>query len=107
MSRGEAKKKGQQSRPSEKSYSLFGRTSAFAGFALGDDGRVETGTEIVGKGINLIVLVDLNGFLGGVTDNMAVMAPSEVFFELSLEPRIHRTVQEIVEFLQKFFAGHG
>mgnify|MGYP006951271206 CR=1 FL=1 len=68
---------------------------------------MKTGAEVIRKGIDLIVLVDLDGLLGGVADNVAVVAPSKVFLELRLELRIHRTVEKIVQLLQKLFAGHG
>ena len=40
--------------------------------------------EIVRKFVELRVAVDFNGLLGGVADNVAVVAPSQVLFELDL-----------------------
>jgi hypothetical protein len=54
------------------------------GFALVDDGGVETGANLVGKRVNLVIAVDLNGLLGGIADNMAIAAPHEVIFEIGL-----------------------
>src|SRR4051812_10629001 len=109
MSRGEtaATKKASESRPFfTKTKMLFAGGGAF-GLALGEDGGVQPGAKVVGKCIDLVVLIDLDGLLGGVTDDVAVMAPDEMFFELRLELHIHRSVEEIVQLLQKFFAGHG
>ena len=86
---------------------LFGGVSAFGGLALGDDGGVQAGAEVVGKGIDLVVLIDLDRLLGRIADDVAVVAPRKVFLELRLELRIHRTVEKIVQLLQKLFAVHG
>jgi hypothetical protein len=53
----------------------------FATFALGHDGLMEATTESFGELEDLIITVDLDGFLGGIHDHVAFMAPMKVFVE--------------------------
>jgi len=60
------------------------RLFASLGFALGDNRGVETGADHLGKRIDLIVAVDLNGLLGGIANDVAIAAPHQVLFEVGL-----------------------
>ena len=57
-------------------------TGFLAALALGNDGSLEAGSQVVGKLVKLGVPVNLNGFLGGVAYHVAVVAPGKVIFEL-------------------------
>ena len=48
------------------------------GEALGHDGGVEAFAELVGDLVDLVVLVDFDGLLGGVEDDAAVLAAGGV-----------------------------
>jgi hypothetical protein len=50
--------------------------------ALGHDGGAEAGTEVVRQFVKLRVAVNFNGFLGGVANHVAVVAPGEVVLQL-------------------------
>jgi hypothetical protein len=56
--------------------SNFLRTSLLFGLAFGDDGGSEAIAKVVWKLVELRVAVDFDGFLGGIADNVAVVAPS-------------------------------
>ena len=51
--------------------------------ALGHNGLMEAGSEVVRKLVNLIVTVDFDGFLGGVHDDMAFVAPMQMLIQFS------------------------
>jgi hypothetical protein len=67
---------------------------------------MEAGPEGVRKLINLIVAVDFNGFLGGVQDHMAFVAPMQVFIKFSLKTFSDFAVQVIGQLLKKISAFH-
>src|SRR5271156_2871271 len=50
----------------------------FCGEALGHDGGVEAFAQLVGDLVDLFALVDLDGLLRGVEDDLAVLAPGGV-----------------------------
>jgi hypothetical protein len=52
--------------------------------ALGDNGRLNSGTEFVRKFVKVRVAIDLDGALGGIANDIAVMAPLQMFLELGL-----------------------
>jgi len=57
-----------------------------AGFnAAVHDGFAETVGEFVGELVGLVAAVDVDGFSGGVNDDVAVAARSEVFFHFGEE----------------------
>jgi hypothetical protein len=58
-----------------------GRTGLLAGLALADNGGPEPGSKVLGEFVQLGIAVDLDGLLGGVANNVAVVAPSQVLFE--------------------------
>lgn len=53
--------------------------------AFGHDGLVETVSEVFGKLINLIITINLNGFLGGVHHDVAFVAPMQMLIELGFQ----------------------
>jgi hypothetical protein len=68
----------------------------FGRFAFRNDGIVKFCAKGVRKFVNLILAINLNGLLGSVADNVAVVAPSEVLLKFSLQVGIQRTVKKIV-----------
>jgi hypothetical protein len=54
--------------------------SLFSGLAFGHDCRSEPGAEVFRKFVQLGVAVDFDGLLGGIANNVAVVAPSQVLF---------------------------
>ena len=65
-------------------------------FTLTDDCVVESVSDGIREGINVVVSVDFNGFSGGIAYNEAVMAPLEVFFELRFKLDINTAVEVLV-----------
>jgi hypothetical protein len=63
--------------------------------ALRHDGRAEAGAKIVWKFVELGVAVNFDGLLGGIADYIAVVAPSQMIFELGLSPIVEGPVQVI------------
>ena len=49
-------------------------------FTLTDDCIVESVSDGVGEGVNVVIAVDFDCFAGGIAYNEAVMAPLEVLF---------------------------
>ena len=78
----------------------------FAGLALGHNGLVETISKILGEFVDLIISVDLNGFLGGIHHHMALMAPMEMLVQLRLSALGERAVQVVGQLFQKIIALH-
>jgi hypothetical protein len=64
-------------------------------FALGHDGAAKSCAEVIGEFIKLRVAVDLDRFLGGVADYVAVVAPREVIFEFGLGTGVEDAVEII------------
>jgi hypothetical protein len=63
--------------------------------ALGDDGRLNSGPEFVGKFVKVGVAINLDGALGGIANDVAVVAPLQMFLELCLGCRVHGVVEVI------------
>jgi hypothetical protein len=63
--------------------------------ALGHDGRAETPAKIFRQFVELGVAVDFDGFLGGVADHVAVVAPGKMVFELDFSLIVEDAVQII------------
>ncbi len=74
--------------------------------ALGDDGGTEPVAKVVGEFVELGVAVDLDGLLGGIADDVAVVTPGEVIFQFGLSPVVEYAVEVIGQLLQKFRAFH-
>ena len=75
-------------------------------FTLTDDCIVESVSDGVGEGVNVVVSVNFDCFSGGIAYNEAVMAPLEVLFQLRFKLDINIAVQVLVEFVKEVFAFH-
>jgi hypothetical protein len=60
------------------------RAGFLSGLALGHDGCPKPGSQVFREFVELGITIDLNCLLGGVGDNVAVVAPSQVLFKLGL-----------------------
>jgi hypothetical protein len=74
--------------------------------ALGHDGGAEAGAEIVREFVELGVAVDFDGLLGGVADDIAVVAPGKMVLKLDLGLFVEDAVQVIGQLVQEFRAFH-
>ena len=76
------------------------------GFTLSDDGLMEFVANGIGKGINVVVAIDFDGFAGGIANDEAVVAPLKVLLQLRLKLDVDAPVQVLVQFFKKVFALH-
>ena len=60
----------------------------FRGLTFADDGSLQLHSQAVRQFVDFVFAVYLDGFLGRIADHVAVVAPSEVFFELGFERRV-------------------
>jgi hypothetical protein len=67
---------------------------------------VESVSDRVWEGVNVVVAIDFDGFAGGIAYHEAVMAPLEMLFQLRFELDINTAVEVLVEFFKKVFAFH-
>ena len=65
------------------------------GFALGDNGGTETVAQIVGEFVKLGIAVNLDGFLSGIANYVAVVAPSEMILQFNLGALINNAIKVI------------
>src|SRR5438270_7700674 len=61
-------------------------------FALAHDGGSKAGAEIVGQFVQLRIAVNLDSFFGCIANNVAVVAPSQVVFQLCTGPGVDDAV---------------
>ena len=66
-----------------------------AALTLCHDGGPQPAAQIVREVIQVGIAIDLDRHLGGVADDIAVMAPLEVIFQLRPCLGVHRVVQVI------------
>ena len=59
-----------------------------------------------GNAIELGVTINLNRLAGGVTDDIAVVAPGKMIFELGLSAVVENAVEITSQFLKEFGAFH-
>jgi hypothetical protein len=64
-------------------------------FALGHDRRPQAAAQIVRQFVKVGVAVDLDGHLGRVADDVAVMAPLKVVFQFRPGLGVHRVIKVI------------
>src|ERR1035437_3792576 len=76
-------------------------------FAFGNDGGAQLRPEIIGQLVKMRVAIDLDGHFCGVADDVAVVAPVQVLFELRFGRSVDAVVQVIGKLFQKFRALHG
>jgi hypothetical protein len=79
----------------QKSISRAGVLFFALGLTLADDGFLEFGTEGIGEVVNLIVPVNLDRHFCGIANDIAVMAPVEMFLQLALGGSIDGAIQII------------
>src|SRR5579864_8817058 len=72
---------------------FLGSSLLFLGFALGNDGGAEACSKVVGKFVQDGIAVNFDGLLGGVADNVAVVAPSQVVFQFGPHSFVEVVVQ--------------
>ena len=65
------------------------------GFAAFHDGFSHAGGEFFGEVVGLVVAVDVDGFSGGVYDDLAVMAGTEMLFHFGEEIGVDLTVEVV------------
>src|SRR5437868_1181509 len=75
-------------------------------FAFANDGGSEACAQIVRKFDDFVVAVDLDGALGGVTDDVTIVAPLQMLFELRLGTGINDPVEIIGQLFEKVRAFH-
>ena len=61
--------------------------------ALRHDGRAQAAAEVFGQFVELRVAVNLDGFLRGIANNVAVVAPGEMIFQLDFGLFVENAVQ--------------
>jgi hypothetical protein len=67
-------------------------------FALGTlrhDGRAEATPEVIGQLVELRVPIDLDRFAGGIADDVAVVAPSQMIFQFRLGALIDSAIEVV------------
>jgi hypothetical protein len=69
------------------------RTALFLLLALGHDGGAEAATKVFGQFVKLGVAIDLDGFLGGVANYIAVVAPGEMVLEFDFCLLVENAIQ--------------
>jgi hypothetical protein len=79
--------------------SNFLRADFFVRLALGHDSGAQPVTQIVGQFVQLGIAVNFNGFLGGIANDIAVVAPSQVILQFSFGAVVEDTVQVVCQFL--------
>jgi hypothetical protein len=62
---------------------------------LGHDGGTKAGAKVIGQFIQLRVAIDLNGFLRGITNDVAVMAPGKMILQLDFCRFVEDAIQII------------
>jgi hypothetical protein len=75
------------------SYALW--ATFFLLLTLGHDSCPQAAAEVVGQLVELGVAVNLNGLLGCVTDDVAVVAPGKMVFQLGFGFLVEDAVQII------------
>ena len=69
--------------------------------ALGDDGGTKPGAKVFREFVELRVAVNLDGFLGGIANHVAVVAPSQMIFQFSLCALINDAVEVVGQLAQE------
>ena len=82
------------------------RPDLFLRLALGNYCGAKAGTQVLRQFVELRVPVDLDGLLGGVADNVAVVAPGKMVFEFGLGAVVEHAVEVVRQIVQKFRAFH-
>ncbi len=75
-------------------------------FAFADDGCAKARAQIIRQFDDFVVAVDLDGALGGVTDDVTIVAPLQMLFELCLGTGVNHPVEIIGQLFEKVRALH-
>jgi hypothetical protein len=67
--------------------------------AFGHNGLVEAGSEVFRKLVKFVIAVNFNGFLGGIHDHVAFVAPMKVFVQFDFQAFGKPAVQVIGQLL--------
>ena len=78
-----------------KKGSLSGAFARFFVLAFRHDRRSQPGSQVVGELVQFGIAVDLDGLLGRIADDEAVVAPLEMFFQLHPCSGVERVVQVV------------
>lgn len=71
------------------------RIRFFAGLTFGYDRGPEAIPKVIGEFVELRIAVNLNGLLGSIADDIAVVAPRKMIFKLGLGAVINDAVEII------------
>src|SRR5206468_12262343 len=82
------------------------RPDLFLRLAFGNDRGARAGAEVLGQFVELRIPVDFDCLLGGVANNIAVVAPGKVIFEFGLGAVVEQAVEVVRQIVQKFRAFH-
>ena len=82
------------------------RPDLFLRLAFGNDRGAKAGAEVLREFVELRIPVDFDCLLGGVADNVAVVAPGKVIFEFGLGAVVEHAVEVVRQIVQKFRAFH-
>ena len=74
--------------------------------ALAHDGGTKSPAQVVRQFVELGVAINLDGFLSGIANHVAVVAPSQVVFQFRLGAIIQGAIQIIGQLLQELRAFH-
>ena len=82
------------------------RAALFMLQALRHDRGTQAAAEVFGQFVELRVAVNLDGFLRGIANNVAVVAPGEMIFQLDLCFFVEDAVQVAGQLGEEFRAFH-
>jgi hypothetical protein len=68
----------------------------FLGLAFCHDGGMKLGAQVIGQFVNFRVAEDLNGLLGRVADDEAVMAPGQMIFQFRFNSGVEGPIEIVV-----------
>jgi len=82
------------------------RPCLFSGLALGDDCGTEPGAKVFREFVKLGVAINFYGLFCRVADDIAVVAPSQMLFQLGFGWGVDDPVKVVGQFVEKFRALH-
>jgi hypothetical protein len=71
--------------------------AALVALTFGNDGGVDSATEFLRKFVELRITIDFNGAFRSIANDVAVMAPLQMFLELGLGMRVHGVIEIICQ----------
>ena len=70
-------------------------TADLLGVTLGNNGGSQPASEVIGKFVELRVTVNFDGFLGGIANDVAVVAPGKMVFQFRLGAVVNNAVEVV------------